>query len=445
MLLFNAFFTAAYVVFDGVFPDNKLYTSLFFESLVFWGFLSVYLKMYDIPRIIYLDKIVAKALKAITFFALLGAAFLFVTKGHSVSRLFFFMYILLFSVMHICWHTMLVLVFKSYRRKGNNFRTVAILGFNTKVEQLIHKILLVPENGYKIESIFSNEAPSKSLALFHKGNEDELIPFLETHKVDELFISLPPSKSYLLNTFISYADNHLIRVHVMPNFSGYLFQKFYISYINNIALLCLRDEPLESLSNRIIKRLFDVVFSLLVLIFIGIWLFPLLAILIKLDSKGPVFFSQMRSGKVGEAFKCYKFRSMTVNKEAEVKQATKNDARVTSIGKILRKTSLDELPQFYNVLLGNMSVVGPRPHMLAHTEKYKDLVAKFMVRHFAKPGITGWAQVTGFRGETKKVQDMANRAEADIWYIENWTVLLDLKIIVLTVWQIIFKPDDQVF
>ncbi|UMB54368.1 undecaprenyl-phosphate glucose phosphotransferase [Lutibacter sp. A64] len=445
LLLFNAYFTAAYLIFDGAFPNKELYVLLFFGSVAVWGFLTIYLKMYDMPRVIYLDKLVAKDFKALVLFVVLGAAFLFVIKGYGISRVFYFSYMALFAVAHICWHTMLSIMLKSYRRGGKNYRTVAILGFNAKVEQLIQKVLLPPENGYKIKSIFSDEAPSKEFLAYHKGNDEALFSYLETEEIDELFISLPTTKSYLLNKYVAYADNNLMRVHIMPNFSGYLFQKFYISYINNIATLRLRDEPLESLSNRIIKRLFDIVFSLFVLIFIGIWLFPLLALLIKLNSKGPVFFSQMRSGKDGEAFKCYKFRSMTVNAEADAKQATRNDARVTSIGRILRKTSLDELPQFYNVLLGNMSVVGPRPHMLKHTESYRKVVHKFMVRHFAKPGITGWAQVTGYRGETKKVQDMANRAEADIWYIENWTLFLDIKIIFLTVWQMLFKRDENAF
>ena len=192
-------------------------------------------------------------------------------------------------------------------------------------------------------------------------------------------------------------------------------------------------------------RLFDILFSLIVIFFIMSWLLPLLALIIKATSKGPVFFSQLRSGKAGKEFNCLKFRSMTVNAASDTLQATKNDARITPIGKFIRKTSLDEFPQFFNVLLNHMSVVGPRPHMLKHTQEYQELVEKFMVRHFAKPGITGWAQVSGFRGETKKVQDMANRAAADIWYIENWNIFLDVKIIFLTVWRVFFRRDRNAF
>jgi undecaprenyl-phosphate galactose phosphotransferase/putative colanic acid biosynthesis UDP-glucose lipid carrier transferase len=207
----------------------------------------------------------------------------------------------------------------------------------------------------------------------------------------------------------------------------------------------LRKEPLQSLTNRVLKRMFDVIFSLMVVIILFSWIFPIIAIIIKLTSKGPVFFVQKRTGKDGEAFNCFKFRSMTVNSDSDDKQATKNDARVTKFGAIMRKTSIDELPQIINVLLNNMSLVGPRPHMLKHTEEYRVLVDKFMVRHFAKPGVTGWAQVNGFRGETKAVSDMANRAAADIWYIENWSFLLDVKIVFTTAWSMFFKQDENAF
>jgi putative colanic acid biosynthesis UDP-glucose lipid carrier transferase len=171
----------------------------------------------------------------------------------------------------------------------------------------------------------------------------------------------------------------------------------------------------------------------MVILFVFSWLFPILAILIKLESKGPIFFKQMRSGRDNHAFLCYKFRSMKVNKHLEHRQATLGDPRITKVGTFLRKTSLDELPQFFNVLLGNMSVVGPRPHMLTHTEQYSQLIDQFMVRHFLKPGITGWAQINGLRGETKTTEAMLERVEADVWYLENWTFLLDIKIVLNTI------------
>ncbi|WP_448636348.1 exopolysaccharide biosynthesis polyprenyl glycosylphosphotransferase [Pedobacter panaciterrae] len=196
------------------------------------------------------------------------------------------------------------------------------------------------------------------------------------------------------------------------------------------------------MSSRFKKRLFDVVFSSLVIIFILSWLYPLIAILIKMQSKGPVLFKQLRSGRNDEPFWCYKFRSMKVNDASDKKQATKDDDRITPIGKFLRRSSLDEMPQFFNVFMGSMSVVGPRPHMLKHTEEYKAIINQYMVRQFLKPGITGWAQVNGFRGETKATEDMENRVKCDIHYLENWDSMFDVKIIFMTVLNVMHGEDN---
>jgi putative colanic acid biosynthesis UDP-glucose lipid carrier transferase len=191
--------------------------------------------------------------------------------------------------------------------------------------------------------------------------------------------------------------------------------------------------PLNNAFNRAIKRIFDIVFSSIFLVTLFPVIYAVLGAIIKLSSRGPVFFVQERTGKLGETFKCYKFRSMLVNSEAHTKQATSDDIRITRIGRFMRKSNLDELPQFINVLKGEMSVVGPRPHMLLHTEEYSRLINKYMSRHLIKPGITGWAQVNGCRGELRTVEDMANRVEKDIWYSEHWNFLLDIYIILRTI------------
>jgi undecaprenyl-phosphate galactose phosphotransferase/putative colanic acid biosynthesis UDP-glucose lipid carrier transferase len=167
-----------------------------------------------------------------------------------------------------------------------------------------------------------------------------------------------------------------------------------------------------------------------------------MAILIKLETKGPVFFKQLRSGKDNQPFYCIKFRSMKLNGESDTRQARKDDYRITKIGAFMRRNSIDEMPQFFNVLMGEMSVVGPRPHMLHHTQEYSEIIDQYMVRHFVLPGITGWAQVRGLRGETKEDGAMEERVKADIWYLENWSLLLDLKIVFLTCWQLIVGQDN---
>jgi exopolysaccharide biosynthesis polyprenyl glycosylphosphotransferase len=208
--------------------------------------------------------------------------------------------------------------------------------------------------------------------------------------------------------------------------------------------MTFRREPLQVMVNRMMKRSFDIAFSLLVILLIFPFVYPIIALLIKLDSSGPVLFKQPRSGKKNKMFLCYKFRTMYVNNEANAKQASKGDSRITKVGAFLRKTSLDELPQFFNVLFGHMSVVGPRPHMLKHTEEYSKMIEKYLERHFITPGITGYAQVNGFRGETNDSLKMKKRLEYDTWYIENWSFVLDIKIIFMTVMNMI-KGEENAF
>jgi putative colanic acid biosynthesis UDP-glucose lipid carrier transferase len=218
----------------------------------------------------------------------------------------------------------------------------------------------------------------------------------------------------------------------VPQISKFVNANFELHNLGSMPMLTLRRNPLNSLANRLVKRAFDLLFSSLFLVFSPLIFVPI-AIAIKLTSPGSVFFKQERTGYRGKSFKCYKFRTMRVNKDADKIQATKDDPRKTRVGEFLRHTNLDELPQFINVFLGDMSVVGPRPHMLKHTELYSTLVDQYMVRHFVKPGITGWAQVNGYRGLTDEVWKMEQRVECDVWYIEHWHLFLDLKIIARTI------------
>ena len=242
--------------------------------------------------------------------------------------------------------------------------------------------------------------------------------------------------------FIKY--NNLKILKFLPDNKNIYTKKLKFEYYDYLPILSLRDIPLHRPLNALIKRTFDILFSLLMIFGLLIWIGPILAILIRLESKGPLFFIQKRSGLDNRAFNCYKFRSMAMNKDADKQQASKNDMRITKIGKFIRKTSIDELPQFYNVLFGNMSVVGPRPHMLKHTDEYASRVDKYMLRHFVKPGITGLAQVKGYRGEIQKESDILNRIKLDIFYIENWSFLLDIKIIVQTILNV-FKGEDKAY
>jgi exopolysaccharide biosynthesis polyprenyl glycosylphosphotransferase len=218
-----------------------------------------------------------------------------------------------------------------------------------------------------------------------------------------------------------------------------------IDYLHEIPIISLRHEPLEDIGNRIKKRVFDVLFSSFVILFILSWLLPIIALLIKLSSKGPVLFVQNRLGRDNKVFKMYKFRTLKFERdENKFRQVIKNDDRVYKIGKFLRKTSLDEMPQFFNVLTGQMSVCGPRPHPLALNDAYKNIVDSYSVRQFLKPGITGWAQVNGFRGEIQNTLKMKKRIEFDLWYMENWSLWFDVKVIFLTVFKLV-KGDENAF
>ena len=291
-----------------------------------------------------------------------------------------------------------------------------------------------PTSGFKVVGYFA-EHPSDNYPkeCHYLGTPQEVIPYLKKSKAEQLYCGLASSHSKEIMPIISYCENNLIHFYSVPNVRNYLKRRMHLELIGNVPVLDIRQEPLAQPENRLAKRLFDIVFSLLFLCTIFPIIFIIIGLAIKITSPGPIFFKQKRSGEENKEFWCYKFRSMRVNKDSDKVQATLNDPRKTRLGNFMRKTSIDELPQFINVLLGDMSVVGPRPHMLKHTEEYSKLIDKYMVRHLVKPGITGWAQVTGFRGETRELWQMEGRVERDIWYLEHWTFMLDLYIIYKTV------------
>ena len=329
-------------------------------------------------------------------------------------------------------------------QRFNVNKKVALIGVNPTGRRLAHYL----DNQYNIDFYGYLDDGSRIYADENGNLQTRFISKMVAAAlsgVKDIYVSLEPHRMSEVKTFLEVADKHCLRVKFIPDMASTLATPYTISYVGDeFPVISLRKEPLESVSNRFKKRAFDIIFSLGVIIFLMSWLYPLIAILIKLQSKGPVLFKQQRSGRNDEPFWCYKFRSMRVNNDSDKKQATKDDNRITPIGKFLRKSSLDELPQFFNVLLGNMSVVGPRPHMLSHTEEYRAIINQFMVRHFLKPGITGWAQVNGFRGETKEDGAMQKRVQHDIWYLENWTAMLEVKIVFMTVINMI-KGEDNAY
>lgn len=276
------------------------------------------------------------------------------------------------------------------------------------------------------------------------GNLDQLFNDLEAKKFSNIIFCDNSISSDIYEKLVDIAELKMLRIYMSADFKFASLGTNYLDNVHGIPLLKVLKEPLSNPNKQILKRTFDILFSTLVILFILSWLIPIIALIIKIESGESLFFSQKRSGLKNKSFNCLKFRSMTSNKNADIQTVSKNDKRITKFGAFIRKTSIDELPQFINVFMGDMSVVGPRPHMLSQTEIYSKITKKYMTRHMVKPGITGWAQVMGARGEIFSEKDMENRIEKDIWYIQNWSFFLDIKIIFLTLYNII-KGDEQAY
>ena len=385
-------------------------------------------------RIVRADHIVMRAVRNTFCHAVVFISLITLVHFGSLSTRFLIIFYTTFLVLLVLYRLIFRHFVKIYRRKGGNRRTVALVGDGSNMVELYEEMTADPTSGFKVVGYFA-EHPSDNYPkeCCYLGTPQEVIPYLKKSKAEQLYCGLASSHSKEILPIISYCENNLIHFYSVPNVRNYLKRRMHLELIGNVPVLDIRQEPLAQPENRLAKRLFDIVFSLLFLCTIFPIIFIIIGLAIKITSPGPIFFKQKRSGEEGKEFWCYKFRSMRVNKDSDKVQATQNDPRKTRLGNFIRKTSIDELPQFINVLLGDMSVVGPRPHMLKHTEEYSKLIDKYMVRHLVKPGITGWAQVTGFRGETKELWQMEGRVERDIWYLEHWTFMLDLYIIYKTV------------
>ena len=329
-----------------------------------------------------------------------------------------------------------------YRASGNNYRNVIVIGFDETAKKIIQLFEERKSLGYLILGFFSD---SKEQNTLYKGQPSDCYSFVLEHDIDEIYCSMSEFETEYVKELRTYANNNNIELKILPD-ADQLYSKSYKTqyYDDSLVVLSVNKLPFEFRENRVLKRIFDIAFSCSTIIFVMSWLTPITWILVRLESKGPVFFKQKREGLNGELFVCYKFRSMRSNTDTDQKHTVKNDARVTKVGSFLRKTSLDELPQFFNVLQGHMSVVGPRPHLKSLAMEYQKNVNNYLERHAMKPGITGLAQVRGYRGEIKKRLDIKNRIRLDIFYIENWSIFLDIKIILQTVFNV-YKGDEKAY
>ena len=410
-----------------LFLDQSLFRVtpiLVFSAL--WIISTLITKFYEVYRFTKLIRIISYIFYQLLLFSILVFAFFGAvqspTPGLSQTLVFLLYTFVIISLFKLT----LFYALQSYRLGfGGNFRKTIVIGNDESVTELKEFFLNQKELGYENRMTFKFNHPSDL-------NLDECFDFILTRNIDEVYCSANELDESQISRLITFCENNFKILKFISKRGGLLSKKLKTDTYGLSTVQSLREMPLSNDFNTILKRTFDIVFSLFVIVLLLSWITPIIGLIIKIESRGPVFFKQTRNGIKFREFICYKFRSMIENNNADIQQATKNDKRVTKIGKILRKTSLDELPQFFNVLIGNMSVVGPRPHMIRENERYSKSVDKFMVRHFVKPGITGLAQVKGFRGEIETDEDIINRVKYDIYYLENWSLILDLNIVFLT-------------
>lgn len=441
-IIFLRFATEEHVGWNALFINNIMPI-----TILSWLFSITYFKLYQVDVLFSLGDFFANSWRAFLTQRVLWHSYIYFFHDEKIyvfggkAYLFQLSFLLFYFLLSRILFTLVIVKIKKWVIKRY---TVAIWGFNkTSIElashleansHFVHFLGILNENSSKNYATIEDF----SLALTNAINK------AAEKNVNELYIVAQADYISDLNYFFELGDRHCMRLKFVPDFSLISKNHFSASNFANFHVIKPRYEPLQNAYNRLAKRIFDLVFSILVIVFILSWLYPLIAILIKRQSKGPVLFKQLRTGKKNEPFWCYKFRSMYVNIGDESQQARKDDDRITPIGKFLRRTSLDEMPQFFNVLMGKMSVVGPRPHMIKHTSDYNDHINNFMVRHFVKPGITGLAQVSGLRGETKKVSDMKRRVTTDIKYVQRWSLITDIKICLITV-LVTLKGDENAF
>ena len=347
------------------------------------------------------------------------------------SHLFLLECAALFYIGKLVFYYFLYSYLRFRRSKGFYVHRVFIVGMNDMSVFLRHLLNNNPMLGYEFIGYVSDKPEVDEDVM---GNMDELVTLVNQHQIDFLFVTHSAYNDLMKSRELLTLCNKIgVRLRFVPENQYWFKNRMNLESVGSLVVFNPQEIPLDDLQARFFKRVFDVFFSSMVILFIFSWLFPIICALIKLSSKGPVFFRQKRTGINNKTFTCLKFRSMQMNDESDEKQATNGDHRITAIGRFLRKTNIDEFPQFFNVLIGQMSIVGPRPHMLKHTEKYSELIDYYRVRHYVKPGITGWAQVNGYRGETDKLWKMEKRVDYDMSYLENWTFWWDIKIVLLTI------------
>lgn len=416
----------------------------FFFMSASWVVFSYFFGVYSESIINNFDAFSKRTVQVYLLWAAAQFFYFFLFRESSFSRMFTLAGVAGFAVA-LFINRFLYFGFRYFARVNNSVSSkVIILGFNNAAKKLADFFEKDGINTHLLGFIEDEKNINELTNYPVLAGYNHAIAVAEELGVQEIFSTIAPEQNKHIYKLIDEAEKKCMRFKVVPDFSIFFSKPVIIDYIRDMPVLSVRSDPMEDIGNRIKKRALDLVVSSLVIIFVLSWMMPLMAILIMLESRGFFLFSQLRSGRNDKPFYCLKFRSMRKNSEPESRQATKNDARVTRLGAFLRKTSLDEFPQFINVFRGDMSLVGPRPHMVKHTSDFSKVVDHYMVRQFLKPGITGWAQVRSFRGEITHPDQLKMRIASDLWYFENWTIWLDIRILFLTVYQV-FAGDKNAY
>lgn len=418
-------------------------------SCAIWYTMSIFSKLYIERRSNkFSEEIVYVIYHTILFAVSLSSVLFFLSLNHKFPSKFIIAFVFLNAFLAILTKYAFRKKIHAALIKGNSFDNVLLVGSSNAAVNFVETVQKYYYYGFKCIG-YINEHPDLQADCEYLGSFQNLDKILLINNIDEVFIALPTSEKDKIQNCIQICDTHRIKVRMLPDLTDFTSSSIFINNIGLLPVVNIGHLPLDKTENQLVKRFFDIVFSSLFFILIGIWLFPVLALFIKLSSKGPVFFKQERWGLNNRKITCYKFRSMIkdskdIDEEGNYNQAFRNDPRITTIGKILRKTNMDELPQFWNVLIGNMSVIGPRPHPTPLNLASMATVDNYMLRHLVKPGISGLAQVNGCRGETKTTAEMQRRINFDLYYIHRWTFWLDIQIIIQTVINI-FRGDQNAY
>lgn len=427
---------------------HLMYTDPYFQywavSNGIWLLISIFFRTYAIKVILNFEYYIKRTIQVYLVWIICVLVYLFFSRAFDISRIFILCTLVSFGL-GLLINRFLYLGIKNFFKKSNSLtKKVIILGYNETAKKLSNYF---EQDGMNTQLLGYIEDDNKIRELTHYpvlANIDDTLKTARELDVQEIFSTITPEQNKDIYNLMHQAEKECIRFKIVPNLSVFITREVHIEYFGDLPILSLRSEPLDDVGNRVKKRILDIAVSLFVIVFFLSWMIPLFALLIYIESRESVFFKQLRTGKNKVPFYCLKFRSMKSNKDADLKQATANDARVTRLGRFIRKTSLDEFPQFINVFKGEMSLVGPRPHMLKHTNDYSKIVDDYMVRQFLKPGITGWAQINGFRGEITNPEQIKMRVDKDLWYLENWNLWLDIQILFLTVYSV-FRGDKNAF